>query len=159
MKLLVPLLLAATIAATASAEPTLPPPDPPQQARQVPLPPPPQHLQPPAPQAQQPEQPKRAGKPPEYFKARREALAARKQAQIDRMMQVRAARAAADQKAYEDWHERYLADTPVREQYYRAQANAYLYDAAYYNYWGPPVVYVPVIPIYYVPHDYIYWPW
>jgi hypothetical protein len=159
MKLLAPLLLAATITATAPAELTLPPPDPPQQARQVPLPPPPQHLQPPAPQAQQPEQPKRAGKPPEYFKARREALAARKQAQIDRMMQVRAARAAADQKAYEDWHERYLADTPVREQYYRAQANAYLYDAAYYNYWGPPVVYVPVIPIYYVPHDYIYWPW
>jgi hypothetical protein len=75
------------------------------------------------------------------------------------MQQFKAARAAAEQKAYEDWHERYLADTPVREQYYRAQANAYLYDAAYYNYWGPPVVIVPVVPVYYFPHDMFYWPW
>jgi hypothetical protein len=109
---------------------------------------------------------KNPGKPPEYFKARREALAAQKQARVDRMQQYKAARAAAEEKAYQEWHERYLADAPVREQYYRAQANAYLYDAAfaypraaYVNYWAPPVVIVPVVPVYFFPHDYIYWAW
>jgi hypothetical protein len=119
--------------------------------------------------AEPPEKPKNPGKPPEYFKARREALAARKEAQKQRMFEFKAARAAAEQKAYQDWHDRYIADAPVREQYYRALSNEYLADAAfaheraaYYNSWAQPV-FVPVVPIYapgYQPiHGTVYWGW
>ena len=88
----------------------------------------------------------------------------RKQAQIDRMNQFKAARAAEEQKLYQDWHERYLADTPVRVEYYRALAAAYqsqpaipYYTSPYFYGAGPPVilpaVYAPVVstPIYYQP--------
>jgi hypothetical protein len=61
---------------------------------------------------------------------------------------------AAEQKLYQDWHERYLADTPVRVEYYRALARAYEADTAfalslapYYYGAGPPIIY-PAIPIY-----------
>ena len=54
------------------------------------------------------------------YAARRRVQIERKQAQIDRMNQFKAARAAQEQKLYQDWHERYLADTPVRVEYYRA---------------------------------------
>jgi hypothetical protein len=106
--------------------------------------------------AQPLEPPKNPGKPPEFFKARREALAARKQSQKDRMRQFKADRAAADEKAYQEWHERYLADTPVRVEYYRALASAYEADAAlayrtpYYYSAGPPVI----LPVIYVPAYY-----
>ncbi|MCI0332086.1 MAG: hypothetical protein L0228_02525 [Planctomycetes bacterium] len=60
---------------------------------------------------------KNPGKPPEFFKARRAALAARKEAAKERMQQFKAARAAAEEKAYQEWHERYIADAPVRVQY------------------------------------------
>src|SRR3954447_11231559 len=44
----------------------------------------------------------------DLFAARRRAQIERKQAQIDRMNQFKAARAAEQQKLYQDWHERYL---------------------------------------------------
>jgi hypothetical protein len=96
---------------------------------------------------------KNSGKPPEFFVARRQAQIDRKQAQIDRMKQFKAARAAEQERLYQDWHERYLADTPVRVEYYRALARAYEADAALayrtpYFYTGPPI-FVPVIPVYY----------
>jgi hypothetical protein len=100
---------------------------------------------------------KPAGKPPEFFAARRQAQRDRKQAAIARMRQFKADRAAAEEKLYQDWHERYLADTPVRVEYYRALARAYEADAlAWRTPWffaaGPPVI-VPVIyaPVIYVP--------
>jgi hypothetical protein len=96
--------------------------------------------------------------------ALRQAEKDRKQAQIDRVKQFKAARAAEQQKLYQDWHERYLADAPVRVEYYRALAAAYqsqpaisYYSPPYYYAAGPPVilspVYAPVVaaPIYYGP--------
>jgi hypothetical protein len=101
------------------------------------------------------------------YAARRRAQIDRKQAQIDRMNQFKAVRAAEEQKLYQDWHERYLADAPVRVEYYRALAAAYqsqpaapYYTAPYFYGAGPPViltpVYAPVVyaPIYYRPGTY-----
>ena len=104
------------------------------------------------------------------YAARRRAQIDRKQAQIDRMNQFKAARAAEEQKLYQDWHERYLADAPVRVEYYRALAASYqsqpavpYYASAYSPYFygaGPavilPVVYGPVVssPICYQPGCY-----
>ena len=85
------------------------------------------------------------------YAARRRAQIDRKQAQIDRMNQFKAARAAEEQKLYQDWHERYLADTPVRVEYYRALAAAYqsqpaipYYTSPYFYGAGPPVILPPV---------------
>jgi hypothetical protein len=98
----------------------------------------------------------------DLFAARRRAQIDRKQAQIDRMNQFKAARAAEEQKLYQDWHDRYLADTPVRVEYYRALAAAYqsqpatpYYTAPYFYGAGPPIILAPVFapvvsaPIYY----------
>jgi hypothetical protein len=93
------------------------------------------------------------------YAARARAQVDRKQAQIDRMNQFKAARAAQEQKLYQDWHERYLADAPVRVEYYRALAASYqsqpavpYYAPTYSPYFygaGPafilPVVYGPVV--------------
>ena len=86
------------------------------------------------------------------------------------MNQFKAARAAEEQKLYQDWHERYLADAPVRVEYYRALTAAYqsqpalpYYTSTYSPYFygvGPavilPVVYGPVVstPICYQPGCY-----
>jgi hypothetical protein len=91
----------------------------------------------------------------------RQAEKERKQARIDRMNQFKAARAAEEQKLYQDWHDRYLADAPVRVEYYRALAAAYqsqpaisYYTTPYYYGAGPsvilPPIYAPVIaaPVY-----------
>ena len=107
---------------------------------------------------------KNPGQPLDLLAARRQAEKDRKQAQIDRVKQFKAARAAEQQKLYQDWHERYLADAPVRVEYYRALAAAYQSQPAipYYSppyFYGacPPViltpVYAPVVstPIYYGP--------
>jgi hypothetical protein len=168
MKLLPAALLATILAAAiAKAEAPLPPQDaqqlppplPPQQLEQQPIPRQGPQLQPPqqannvAPNGAAPQdavannaaQPKKAGKPPEFFKARRELLAARKQAAKDRMRQFKADRAAAEQKAYEEWHERYLADAPVRAELVRAEAALARDRFAYYAY---QPIYVPVYPIY-----------
>jgi hypothetical protein len=69
------------------------------------------------------------------------------------MKQFKADRAAEQEKLYQDWHERYLADTPVRVEYYRAQAAAFTYGSPYFYSPTPiilPVVYAPVVygPIY-----------
>jgi hypothetical protein len=88
--------------------------------------------------------------------ALRQAEKDRKQARIDRMNQFKAARAAEEQKLYQDWHERYLADAPVRVEYYRALAASYqsqpaisYYGTPYFYGAGPsiilPPVYAPVI--------------
>jgi hypothetical protein len=98
----------------------------------------------------------------ELYAARRRAQIERKQAQIDRMNQFKAARAAEQQKLYQDWHERYLADAPVRVEYYRALATANqlqpaipYYTAPYFYGAGPPVVLAPVYaPIVYTPVGY-----
>jgi hypothetical protein len=168
MKLLAATILAALFATTvATAEVPLPPQDqqqlppplPPQQLQQQPIPGQGPQLQPPqqannvAPNGAAPQdaaannaaQPKKAGKPPEFFKARRELLAARKQAAKDRLRQFKADRAAAEQKAYEEWHERYLADAPVRAELVRAEVALTRDRFAYYAY---QPVYVPVYPIY-----------
>jgi hypothetical protein len=101
-----------------------------------------------------------AKKNPEQLRALvaalRQAEKDRKQARIDRMNQFKAARAAEEQKLYQDWHERYLADTPVRVEYYRALAAAAQSQPAISYYTPPyfygadppvilPVVYAPVI--------------
>jgi hypothetical protein len=75
----------------------------------------------------------------------------------------------AEEKLYQDWHERYLADAPVRVEYYRALARAYEADAAlnystpYYYNAAPPVVLVPAYaPLYFQPPiygSYFYWSW
>jgi hypothetical protein len=79
------------------------------------------------------------------------------------MNQFKAARAAEEQKLYQDWHDRYLADAPARVEYYRALTAAYqsqpaipyyTYNAPYYYGAGPavilPPVYAPIIatPVY-----------
>jgi hypothetical protein len=102
---------------------------------------------------------KNPGKPPEFFAARRQAQIARREAAKQRMRDYHAARFAHDQKMYEDWHERYLADTPVRVEYYRAMADAYeasaaaSYErAAFFNSFYPPIYFPPVYyPYYYGP--------
>lgn len=108
------------------------------------------------------------------FAARRRAENERQQARMDRMNQFKAARAAEEAKLYQDWHERYLADTPVRVEYYRALAAAYqsspataYYSSPYYYGGGPvvilPAVYAPVIytPVYqpYSHGTFFYWRW
>lgn len=114
--------------------------------------------------------PKKSGKPPEFFAARRQAQIDRKKAAKDRMRQFQAARAEREEKLYQDWHERYLADTPVRVEYWRAQARAYEALATPYYYAVAPPVILPVIPIYapvYYPPIYsppiyetfFYWGW
>jgi hypothetical protein len=93
--------------------------------------------------------------------ARHKAEKERIQARMDRTNLAQAVRAAEQQKLYQDWHERYLADTPVRVEYYRALTAAYqsqpaipYYGAPYYYGAGPavifPYVYAPVVytPIY-----------
>ncbi len=100
----------------------------------------------------------------ELYAARRRAQIDRQQARIDRMNQFKAARAAEQEKLYQDWHERYLADAPVRVEYYRAMTAAYqsqpaipYYASPYFYGAGPPVilpaVYGPVVstPVYYGP--------
>jgi hypothetical protein len=167
MKLLAVALLAFLVATPALAEVPLPPQDaqqlppplPPLQLQQQPIPGQGPQLQPPqqannvAPNGAAPQDaaannaalPNKPGKPREFFKARRELLAARKQAAKDRMRQFKADRAAAEQKAYEEWHARYLADAPVRAELVRAEA-ALARDRFAYYYAQP--VYVPVYPIY-----------
>jgi hypothetical protein len=95
---------------------------------------------------------------PPHLMARRQELKARKEAQRQRMYEFQAARAELEERRYQDWHQRYLADTPVREEYYRALANAYTTEralayerAAYANleastlwYGGPPIYYPPI---------------
>jgi hypothetical protein len=102
---------------------------------------------------------KNPGKPPEFFAARRQAQIARREAAKQRMRDYQAAQFAHEQKMYEDWHERYLADTPVRVEYYRALADAYeasaaaSYErAAFFNSFYPPIYFPPVYyPYYYGP--------
>ena len=102
---------------------------------------------------------KNPGELKDLYAARLRLQNARKQAQIDRMNQFKAARAAEQQKLYQEWHERYLADTPVRVEYYRALAAAYqsqpavpYYTAPYYYGAGPPVILTPVYaPVVYTP--------
>jgi hypothetical protein len=106
---------------------------------------------------------KNAGQTLDFFVARHQAQEFRKQARIDRMNQFKAARAAEEQKLYQDWHERYIADTPVRVEYYRALAAAQsqpaisYYSTPFFYGVGPPVVLAPVYaavvstPIYYRP--------
>jgi hypothetical protein len=103
---------------------------------------------------------KNPGKPPEFFAARRQAQIARREAAKQRMRDYQAARFAHDQKMYEDWHERYLADTPVRVEYYRALADAYeasaaaSYErAAFFNSFYPPMYFppAPYFPYYFGP--------
>jgi hypothetical protein len=107
--------------------------------------------------------------------ALRQADTDRKQARIDRMNQFKAARAAEQQKLYQDWHERYLADAPVRVEYYRALTAAYqsqpalpYYAAPYFYGVDAPVilapVYAPIVPrpIHYQPLSYgivVSWGW
>jgi hypothetical protein len=93
------------------------------------------------------------------YAARRRLQIERKQAAVDRMNQFKAARAAQEQKLYQDWHDRYIADAPVRVEYYRALAASYqsqpavpYYTSAYSPYFygaGPaiilPVIYGPVV--------------
>ncbi|MEX2306138.1 MAG: hypothetical protein WD738_01000 [Pirellulales bacterium] len=103
---------------------------------------------------------------PPHLQARRLALKARKAEQKKAMYEFKA-------REYQDWHERYLADTPVREQYYRALANRYELEASVYRapsmyFWRRD--YWPIVPdygfgvwrpayfaVYYGPaHDYRY---
>lgn len=111
---------------------------------------------------------KNPGKPPEFFAARRQAQIDRKAAAKARMQQFKAARAAAEEKLYQDWHERYLADAPVRVEYYRALARAYEADAAlaystpYFYNAAPPIVLIPIYAPIYQPATYgayFYWGW
>ena len=111
---------------------------------------------------------KNPGKPPEFFAARRQAQIDRKQAAKQRMQQFKAARAVAEEKLYQDWHERYLADAPVRVEYYRALARAYEADAAlaystpYFYNAAPPIVLFPIYSPIYQPATYgtyFYWGW
>jgi hypothetical protein len=84
--------------------------------------------------------PKKLGKPPEYFIARRQAQIDRKAALKARVQEHKAARAAAEEKVYQDWHERYVADAPVLEQYFRTQESAYQAHAASMYAAGPPTI-------------------
>jgi hypothetical protein len=148
----------------------LPPPQNPAAAK-PPLPPQAPAL-PPAARGLARPQPKNPGKPPEFFAARRQAQIDRKQAAKQRMQQFKAARAVAEEKLYQDWHERYLADAPVRVEYYRALARAYEADAAlaystpYFYNAAPPIVLIPVYSPIYAPiyqpatyGTYFYWGW
>jgi hypothetical protein len=104
--------------------------------------------------------------------ARHKAEKERLQARMDRMNLTQAARAAEEQKLYQDWHQRYLADTPVRVEYYRAQAAAYQSQAVipyfgvpYFYAAGPavvlPPIYAPVIyaPVYRPYGTFVAWGW
>jgi hypothetical protein len=112
-----------------------------------------------------------AKKSPEQLRAvvaaLRQAEKNRKQARIDRMNQFKAARAVEQQKLYQDWHDRYLSDAPVRVEYYRALSTAYqsqpalLYNTSPYFYAAEPPVILPFLyapiaarPIYYQPFAY-----
>ena len=96
--------------------------------------------------------------------ARRHEAKQRAEERRQRMLEFQAARAEQAQRDYEDWHERYLADTPVREKYYEALDSAYraeevlAYERAAYaprlyvvdvwpgplgNYWGDGFVPYP----------------
>jgi len=63
---------------------------------------------------------------PAHLQARRQQLKAR---EAQKMQDFRDRR----QQAYREWHERYLADTPVREQYYQALATRYSLESALVN--------------------------
>ena len=103
--------------------------------------------------------------------ARHKAEKDRLQARMDRANLAQAARAAEDQKLYQDWHQRYLADTPVRVEYYRALAAAYQSQPAIPYYGGPyfyagpavilPPIYAPVIyaPVYRPYGTFLSWGW
>jgi hypothetical protein len=170
------LLALAIISSTARAQ-DLPPPRNPagdaSKAAAVPALVPPQNEPPLPPQNAQQQPPagpavgaqvakKNPGQPLNVFAALRQAEKERKQARIDRMNQFKAARAADQQKLYQDWHDRYLADTPVRVEYYRALTAAYqsqpavsYFTTPYYYGAGPavilPPVYAPLVyaPVYY----------
>ncbi len=62
--------------------------------------------------------------------ARRQEAKQRAEERRQRMLEFQAARAEQAQRDYEDWHERYLADTPVREKYYQALDSAYRAEEA-----------------------------
>jgi hypothetical protein len=127
----------------AAAKPKIPP--------QGPAPIAPQ--QPPAAQPANKNAAKPRGKPPEFFAARRQAQRDRKQAAIARMKQFQADRAARVEKLYQDWHERYLADTPVRVALARAyEADALAWRTPYF-YAAPAPIVVPIIytPVIYAP--------
>lgn len=62
--------------------------------------------------------------------ARRQEAKLRAEERRQRMLEFQAARAEQAQRDYEDWHERYLADTPVREKYYQALDSAYRAEEA-----------------------------
>jgi hypothetical protein len=126
------------------------PPLPPQNAAQQPPQNAPQQPAAVPPAAAQPGK-KTTGQLQELYAARRRLQIERKQAQVDRMNQFKAARAAEQQKLYQDWHERYLADAPVRVEYYRAVAAAAqsqpaipYYAPSYFYGAGPAVVLPPV---------------
>jgi hypothetical protein len=184
MKRALLVLLALASSTPAAFAQQLPPPqnpagDQPEPQAQAPVLLPPQNV-PPQPQQQQQQPAPRplltgheARKNPEKLRALvaslRQAEIDRKQARIDRMNQFKAARAADDQKLYQDWHERYLADAPVRVEYYRALTAAYQSQPVVPYYWTPyywspyyyavdlpgyfPAYYAPVVatPIYYQP--------
>jgi hypothetical protein len=82
--------------------------------------------------------------------ARRQEAKLRAQERKQRMVEFQAARADQAQRDYEDWHQRYLADTPVREKYYQALDSAYraeearAYAAAVYV---PPVQIIEMWPV------------
>lgn len=98
----------------------------------------------------------------QLYAARRRLQIERKQAAIDRMNQFKAARAAVEQKLYQDWHDRYVADAPVRVEYYRALTASYqsqpaapYYGSAYFYGASPAVVLPPVYaPIVFTPACY-----
>jgi hypothetical protein len=167
-RLLFPLLALALIAPALSAQQLPPPRNPaggqPDAIPQGPVLVPPQNAPQPAPR--DPIDGQAAKKTPAQLRAVVAALRQgekdRKQARIDRMNQFKAARAAEQQKLYQDWHDRYVSDAPVRVEYYRALASAYQSQPAfqygttpYFYAAGPPVifppVYAPVVatPVYY----------
>ena len=81
--------------------------------------------------------------------ARRQEARLRAEERKQRAQEFRAARAEQAQLDYEDWHERYLADTPVREKYYQALDSAYraqealAYERAAY---APQVYIIEAVP-------------
>lgn len=139
---------------------------------------PPQNAQQQPPVQQPPQGAQNAKKNPDPLRdlivARHKAEKERLQARMDRANLAQAVRAAEQQKLYEDWHARYLADTPVRVEHYRALAAAYqsqpaisYYGPPYYYGAGPavilPAVYAPVIyaPVYrpFTYGTFISWGW
>jgi len=127
----------------AQAPPQNPPPLPPQNAQQQ------QPIAPAvAPGVAAPAAQNNAGQPLSLSARRRQVERERKRAQLDRAEQFKAARAAEQQKLYQDWHERYIADAPVRVEYYRAlaaqESQPAYYGSPYFYGAGPPVIFPPI---------------